>query len=292
MTSFDKDIVVCKITLPKCLTLSQTEFEEKMKLPDEYFEAKKERNFTEMDKIRTKFAEEVKNQTAKKALKIMEKVSKSKSQDPIVINSDLESEEELEDGEISDKLDFSQNSAIVKTDVISESLAIEENPDSSENLMIDECPKISEETSENQANIVVEKNDIDVPKLSQVQTLATQPARKISQEINENHTESSNDKKHELVDKGVLKIHIELKNNQNEFISDKSPELSPKKVKIPEPRPKSTQEITAEFISALDAKIKEKQRDEFLSDKELSDPEKEPLWSSSKDSDPQELGKG
>lgn len=256
-----------------------------MKLPDEYFEAKKERNFTEMDKIRTKFAEEVKNQTAKKALKIMEKVSKSKSQDPIVINSDLESEEELEDGEISDKLDCSQNSEIVKTDVISESLAIEENPDSSENLMIDECPKISEETSENQANIVVQKNDI-------VQTLATQPARKISQEINENHTESSNDKKHELVDKGVLKIQIELKNNQNEFISDKSPELSPKKVKIPEPPPKSTQKITAEFISALDAKIKEKQRDEFLSDKELSDPEKEPLWSSSKDSDPQELGKG
>ena len=262
-----------------------------MKLPDEYFEAKKERNFVEMNTIRTKFAEEVKNQTAKKALEIMDKVSKSKSQDPIVINSDFESEEELEDGEISDKLDCSQNSDIVKTDVISKSLAIEDNPNSSENLMIDDCPKISEGTSENQSNNV-EKNDIEVSKVSQVQTLATQPARKISQEINENHTKSSNDKYNERVGKDSLKIHIEIKNNQNDLISDQRPELSLKKVKIPEPLPKSTQKITAEFISALDAKIKEKQRDEFLSDKELSDPEKEPLWSSAKDSDPQELGKG
>ena len=263
-----------------------------MKLPDEYFEAKKERNFVEMNTIRTKFAEEVKNQTAKKALEIMDKVSKSKSQDPIVINSDFESEEELEDGEISDKLDCSLNSEIVKTDVISKSLAVEDNPNSSENLTIDDFPKISDGTSENQSNIVVEKNNIEAPKLSQVQTLATQPARKISQEINENHTKSSNDKNHERVEKDSLKIHIEIKNNQSDLIHDESPELLPKKVKIPEPLPKSTQEITAEFISALDAKIKEKQRDEFLSDKELSDPEKEPLWSSAKDSDPQELGKG
>lgn len=278
--------------MPKSLTLSRTKFEEKMKLPDDYFEAKRERNFAEMDKIRTKFAEEVKNQTAKKVLRIMDKVSKSKSQDPIVINSDIESEEELEDGEISDKLDCSQNSEIVKTDFISKNLAIEENHDYSTNLMIGDCPKISEGTSENQSNIVVDKNDTEVPKLSQVETLATQPARKISQEINENHSKSSNDKKHERVEKDTLKIQIEIKNKQSDSFFGDSCELSPKKVKISEPPPKSTQEITAEFISALDAKIKEKQRDEFLSDKELSDPEKEPLWSSAKDSDPQELGKG
>ena len=69
-------------------------------MPDEFFEAKKSKDFVEVGKIRDKYSEEVKNKVAREALRNMDSVKLSKKQGTILIHSDSS---EPEDGEICEK---------------------------------------------------------------------------------------------------------------------------------------------------------------------------------------------